>query len=170
MIVLGMDLSIACPGFAVGKIENGQVELLHVSHLKTSPDDPHGKRLRKIFDHIESILESEKIQVVAREKAIPAGGGRGYGYVAQMQTIMVLNKVVGISDLASDHYGHREIYEIAPTSLKKLLTGSGSAKKKEVQAAVQTFLTKPVKFKNTDESDAAAVVVGYGIEKGLLVV
>lgn len=168
MIVLGMDLSIACPGFAVGKIEGGQVELLHVSHVKTNPDDPHGKRLRKIFDHIEGILESEKIQVVAREKAIPAGG-RGYGYVAQMNTIMILNKVVGISDLASDHHGHRQIFEIAPTTLKKLLTGSGSAKKKEVQAAVQTFLATPYKFKNTDESDAAAVVIGYGIEKGLLV-
>lgn len=169
MIVLGMDLSIACPGFAVGRIENGQVEVLHLSHVKTSPQKSHGERLRIIADHIHLILNEQTVQAVAREKAIPAGG-RGFGMTAQIQTVMVLNKVVGISDLVTNDHGFKEIFEIAPTSLKKKLTGSGSADKKEVQNAVRPFLVEDVKFKNTDESDAMAVVIAYGIEKGLLVV
>jgi len=169
MIVLGMDLSIACPGFAVAEIQDGRVHILHVSHVKTSPERSHGERLRIIFDHLDGILEKHKVQAVVREKAIPAGGGKGYGYVAQVNTIMVLNKVVGISDLATDHHGYKVIHEIAPTTLKKQLTGSGKATKKEVQAAVKTFLTGPYVFKNTDESDATATVIGYGLEKGLLV-
>lgn len=169
MIVLGMDLSIACPGFAVGEILEGKVNILHVSHIKTRANRPHGERLRTIFDHLNGILHDHAVQVVVREKAIPAGGGKGYGYVAQVNTIMVLNKVVGISDLATDNHGHKSIHEIAPTTLKKLLTGSGKADKKEVQAAVKTYLPQPFTFKNTDESDAVATIIGYGLEKGLLV-
>jgi crossover junction endodeoxyribonuclease RuvC len=164
MIILGMDLSIACPGFCVAEIRGGQVEILHLSHVKTKTTNTHGERLRIIFDHLENIFnEFPNIEVVAREKAIPASKFPGH-----VQTIMVLNKVVGITDLLTDDHGYKEIHEIPPTTLKKSLTGSGAAGKPEVQAAVLPYLRTAVKFKNFDESDAAGVVVAYGKEKKLL--
>jgi len=47
----------------------------------------------------------------------------------------VLFKVVGIVDLAAWRQCKTQFEEIAPTTVKKLLTGSGKASKEEVAAA-----------------------------------
>ena len=47
----------------------------------------------------------------------------------------VLFKVVGIVDLAAWRQCKTQFVEIAPTTVKKLLTGSGKASKEEVAAA-----------------------------------
>ena len=53
---------------------------------------------------------------------------------------------------------------IAPASVKKIITGNGRAKKKEVAEALPKFLVdKDIKFKNTDESDSVAIGIAYAI-------
>lgn len=159
-----MDLSLTCPGFCITEFKDGKAHIHHLSHVKTNADDPHGKRLRIIFDHIEKILSNtERINAVAREKAIPASR-----FPNHLQTVMVLNKVVGVSDLLLHHHGYNAIYEVPPTTLKKKLTTNGKATKKEVKEAVLRYLDHDIKFKNTDESDAAAVTICYGLDKGLI--
>ena len=46
-----------------------------------------------------------------------------------------LFKVVGIADLAAWRQSKTQFEEIAPTTVKKLLTGSGKATKEDVAAA-----------------------------------
>ena len=50
-----------------------------------------------------------------------------------------LFKVVGIADLAAWRAYGTEFVEIAPTTVKKLLTGSGKASKDEVAAALENI-------------------------------
>lgn len=78
-----------------------------------------------------------------------------------------LSKVVGIADLVAWQQSCTAFYEIAPTTVKKLLTGSGKAEKEAVAAALERFLDIQV-YKTNDESDAAAVGVTWLLQNNLL--
>lgn len=158
-LILAMDLSLSCPAFAVGCVEDGQVYILHLSHVKTKSKDSHGTRLRMIFNHLEKVLdEYPNIEYVVREK----------GFSRHAVTTQALFKVVGISDLVVNHFGHDAVTEIAPLTVKKLITGNGKASKEEVAKDVGRFLATPLTFKTDDESDAVGVLIAYAIQKKLL--
>ena len=97
------------------------------------------------------------IDVFVREKAFSR-------FARETQT---LNKVVGISDLIAWKQSHAEFHEIAPTTIKKLLTGSGRSEKDVVAAALERYLGYQI-YKTDDESDAAAVGVAWLIQEKLL--
>ena len=158
-VVLGMDLSLSCPAFCIARVREGKVEVVHLSHVKTKAKDSHGTRLRAIFNHLEKLLdENPNITHVVREK----------GFSRHAVTTQTLFKVVGISDLVANHFGYDNVAEIAPTTVKKLVTGSGRAEKEEVAEGIRKYLYTPVNFSNTDESDACGVCIAYMIEKKML--
>ena len=158
-VVLGMDLSLSCPAFCIARVREGKVEVIHLSHVKTKAKDNHGTRLRMIFNHLEKLLvENPNITHVVREK----------GFSRHAITTQTLFKVVGISDLVANHFGYDSVAEIAPTTVKKLVAGSGRAEKEEVAEGISKYLYTPVNFSNTDESDACGVCIAYMIEKKML--
>ena len=53
-----------------------------------------------------------------------------------------------------------EFYEIAPTTVKKLLTGSGKASKEEVAEALESYVDCQT-YESDDESDALAVGIAW---------
>lgn len=60
---------------------------------------------------------------------------------------------------------------LSPTTVKKLVTGSGKAEKEEVAAAVRKWLRLPDDHgfaKGYDDSDACAVILAYLIREGLI--
>ena len=57
--------------------------------------------------------------------------------------------------------------EIAPTTVKKLLTGSGKASKEEVAAALERFVGKQ-EYAVDDESDAVAVGIAWLASQNLI--
>ena len=71
-----------------------------------------------------------------------------------------LFKVVGVADLAAWKAYGTEFVEIAPTTVKKLLTGSGKANKDEVAAALEKYIGEQ-QFEADDESDAVAVGIAW---------
>ena len=71
-----------------------------------------------------------------------------------------LFKVVGVADLAAWKKCHTEFVEIAPTTVKKLLTGSGKASKEEVAAALESYVGEQT-YGSDDESDALAVGMAW---------
>jgi crossover junction endodeoxyribonuclease RuvC len=159
-LVLGMDLSLTCPAFVVGYSDNGKVTIVHHSHVKTKAKDSHGARLRMIFNHLESLLEKyPDIKYLVREK----------GFSRHAVATQTLFKVVGISDLIANHFGYDEVAEVAPTTVKKFIAGSGKADKEEVLSNLDRFLNIPIVFENLDESDATGVLITFLIQKKLLV-
>ena len=158
-VVLGMDLSLSSPAFCIGRVREGKLEVLHLSHVKTTSKDTHGYRLRLIFNHLEKLLsEHPEVTDVVREK----------GFSRHALTTQTLFKVVGISDLLTHHFGFEKVHEIAPTTVKKTITGSGKADKEEVAEALRKYLYTDVNFANDDESDACGVCISYMIEKKML--
>ena len=83
----------------------------------------HGQILAEIYDLITEL--SVDIAVFVREK----------GFSRFPHETQALFKVVGVADLAVWKAYGTEFVEIAPTTIKKLLTGSGKANKGEVAAA-----------------------------------
>ena len=77
-----------------------------------------------------------------------------------------LSKVVGIADLVAWRRAHSAFCELAPTTIKKLLTGSGKALKGEVAAVLECYVGKQT-YATDDESDAVAVGITWILQNGL---
>lgn len=160
MKVLAMDLSLSSPAFAILTVVDGKVDVLHLSSLKTKAGRTQNHRLFEIFIHLKQIYEKHpEITEVVREK----------GFSRFPSVTQILFRVVGVSDICSYiHGGFEEIAELAPTTVKKSITGNGRASKQEVMDALSTNYGVNIKFKNDDESDAVAVGITYMKQKKVL--
>lgn len=92
-------------------------------HLNTrNSKASHGEILAAIYDLLCKL--SVGIDVFVREK----------GFSRFPHETQALFKVVGVADLAAWQKCRAVYEEIAPTAVKKLLSGSGKASKEEVAA------------------------------------
>lgn len=161
-ITLAMDLSLSSPGFAVLAVFEGKPIVLEVSHIKTNAKKSHGFRIGQIAEEITRLIMLYSPKHYVREK----------GFSRFPATTQAIFKVVGVADYVSYIFGKFEgsAVEIAPTSVKKAVTGDGKASKEDVAFAVHSILQLEDKefFANDDESDAAAVGVAFYKQKGMI--
>lgn len=136
-IVLAMDLSMSSPGFAVMAISDGQPIVLETSFVKTNAKKSHGYRLGEISEEMDRYLTDYQPQHIVREK----------GFLRFAVATQVVSKTVGISDLYAYMRLEKDVVEIPPTAVKRMLTGMGHASKEEVASAVFRIL----QIDNTDE-------------------
>lgn len=113
----------------------------------------HGQILAEIYDLI-TVLAVE-VAVFVREK----------GFSRFPHETQALFKVVGVADLSAWRACKAEFVEIAPATVKKLLTGSGKAGKEEVAAALNRYVGRQ-NYVTDDESDAVAVGIAWLKDKG----
>lgn len=115
----------------------------------------HGEALSRTRKHLISLLQ--QADVLVREK-----GFSRYG-----QETQALFKAVGVSDLASWELSGKSFDEIAPASVKKLVTGTGKASKEQVREALEHHVGERA-YACDDESDAVAVGVAWLIQNNLI--
>jgi len=115
----------------------------------------HGQILAEIYNLITDLAVD--VAVFVREK----------GFSRFPHETQALFKVVGVADLAAWKAYGTEFVEIAPTTVKKLLTGSGKANKDEVAAALDKYIGEQ-QFEADDESDAAAVGIAWLIRNSYI--
>ena len=156
LTILGLDLSLSCPGYAVIEIRNGKPKLLESGIVKANPKQSQVDKIKRIAAHLLRLKMDYDIDVVVRES----------GFVRHNRTTKILERVVGATMLTLGG----EILEIPPTSIKKTVAGSGKATKQEVEVAVRSLLSLPkdFKFKSDDESDAMAVALAFAILEGVI--
>ncbi|WP_176543659.1 crossover junction endodeoxyribonuclease RuvC [Priestia megaterium] len=159
MIVLAMDLSLSCPAFAVMEITENGLDMLHLSSIKTNAKKTHGYRLFQIYNHMDSIINEyeSRLDYIVSEK----------GFSRHARTTQILFMVHGVARLNAHQHGY-DVKELSPTTVKKAVSGNGKSSKENLADAVKGYFPLSVKFKNTDESDAAAVGVTFLIQKGKL--
>lgn len=85
----------------------------------------HGQMLSEIAHEFRTYLTQEPDAILVREKGF-------FRFAAETE---VLCRVIGVTDLYAWATGKKVFEEIAPTAIKKELTGSGKATKEEVAAA-----------------------------------
>jgi crossover junction endodeoxyribonuclease RuvC len=137
MRVLGLDLSLTSPGFAVIEVPTagknaGKPRLIKTANFTT--DSGTSQALR--YEEIEAftllfIRDNKPFDVIAREVWPPA---RNY---AQNNKIHGAWSAV---ERALSRYGYEVGEHLTPSNVKKVVTGNGAAKKPEVAEAVRNIL------------------------------
>lgn len=171
--VVGADLSLTRPGFAVFEMKEGIPKLIKCVSVdnKTKKNKTHGQILHEIerafCDEVFPIdMGMVKTPLfLVREKEIMH---------MKVPSERSVTKTVGVMDLLAymifilfkDKKKFDGIWhEIYPVTVKKLITGSGKAEKSEVADALEHYVGKQ-EYKCDDESDAVAVVLAWLIQQG----
>ena len=147
--ILAADLSQRCPGFAILRSESGKLTVERLCHLNNRGEKKcHGQILAEIYALITELAVD--VAVLVREK----------GFSRVPHETQALFIVIGVADVAAWHTCLTEFVEIAPTTVKKLLTGSGKASKEEVASAQESYVGEQT-YGSDDESDAVAIGISW---------
>lgn len=166
MNILALDLSITSTGYSIVSIEGKDKNTCKVKKwgkIETKPKDFKNEDLRinYIVDTISDIIkDSGEIDILAVENQFIS---------PRANTIMILRKLLGaVCRMSYKEYGLEVMY-IAPTSVKKFITGSGKAKKDDVAKVIREnyidigeYSDSTGKKKTSDIYDAISVAIAVG--------
>lgn len=120
IISLGLDLSLTGTGVII--LEDGKIIKRHLIKSKPVGDLPLNevRRIRKIVEEIEMIVSENEIQIAVIE---------GLAFMVRNATALVQLSALNymVRGMLDDY--HIPFVIVAPTSLKKFVTGSGASKK-----------------------------------------
>ncbi|MGN9867355.1 crossover junction endodeoxyribonuclease RuvC [Bacillus swezeyi] len=160
--VLGLDLSLTSPGFAIIEAKGGKARLIKSAHFKTSASTDQPLR----YEEIEAftllfVRDNQPFDVIVREIWPPS---KNYANN---------NKIHGAwsaIERALHRYGFGVDENVYPSTVKKTVTGNGNAKKPQVAESVREWLGLPddYKFATDDHSDACAVALTYLIREKII--
>ncbi len=166
MIILGIDPGTATTGFGCIRITDTTavtgkgLEVVEWGLIETDKRLLKEERLEIIFEKTLVLIQKFKPDVFVFEKVFFSNNAKTVIAVGQAQGVMLLAaRKLNIF-----------VAEYAPGTIKKLITGSGRAKKKEVQIAVMKILGNKVhskKGKKThfdNEADALAIAMTHAIK------
>lgn len=157
--IAAADLSFTRPGFCLMTFEDGKItsvktfsndnkEKIRLKEMKT------GEVLESIFESLANLhFDNKNPTYYVREKAFNSRGA---------QSEIKVYEVVGLTDWWLWNY-KSEWNEIYPVSVKKAVTGSGKADKKQVEKSLEHYVGK-LTYNNDDESDATAVACAFLIQ------
>ena len=164
--VLGADLSLTRPGFALIEIDNvdgipAVKDLKLMSVNNKGKKKSHGEILHQIKNDFNAwatkYIDGTKDLFCVREKEIMH---------MKLPSERNVTKVVGLMDYLA-YEKNVEWKEIYPVQVKSLVAGNGRAEKTEVAAALP-FYVGEIEYKNDDESDATGVAIAWLIQHGQL--
>lgn len=160
VLIIAFDLSLSRSGYAVGQVDNNELTLIEVGSIKTTyrKGDALGKRLHYIAKEIKKLYKRyPDAKHIVKERSFSNG---------RITATQQIYKVVGVWELISYIQDYEEFTDIAPTTVKKQVTGNGRASKALVKERVKEITgAKP---KNDDESDAIAVLLTYCAKENLI--
>ena len=148
-IVLGVDPGLGTTGWGVVRSSGGRFHYVESGKISTSPREPMGRRLSKIFSELQAVMETYRVEECAVES----------GYVgAGALSALALGQARAAAILAAETRGIR-VETVAPREIKMAITGRGSATK--VQVGFMTGKLLGVEFDKGEEdiSDALAAAL-----------
>ena len=162
-----IDASISCTALSILKRKDGKdnkFELIDKISLSTKNVKFPNRWEKKIamFQLYEKWLSS-RVDLIS----FFVFENYSYGSPGQLADLGELNGLY--KKFISDHKKPMDV--IAPTSVKKIIAGTGRASKLEVAEAVLEYLESPdlIKFNNLDESDSVAIGISYAISMTQLI-
>jgi crossover junction endodeoxyribonuclease RuvC len=162
MLILGIDPGTATTGFGLVNYTKKGNEVVTWGLIETDKSLLKETRLDFIFEETVKLINKHKPDVFVFEKVFFSNNAKTVIAVGQAQGVMLL--------AASKTKVHVEEY--APGTIKKMITGSGRAKKKEVQTSIRKILgnrVKSEKHKKThfdDAADALAIALTHAFKLG----
>jgi crossover junction endodeoxyribonuclease RuvC len=148
--VMGVDPGLTRCG--VGVVEGApgkRLRLVHVSVVRTAPDEDHALRLLGIESGIESLMDELLPDAVAVERVFSQHNVR---------TVMGTAQAAGIAMLAAARRG-LPVALHTPNEAKAAVTGNGRADKEQVTRMVTRLLSLEAAPKPADAADALALAI-----------
>ncbi len=156
MVILGIDPGTATTGYGLIEVNgDNTLKVIEYGLIETSKDTSAGKRLASIQLQLTEIITLHKPDVLAIEKLFFATNAKTAIRVGQAQGVMLYS--AAIADIP--------VYEYAPGSIKKKVSGNGRADKLDIQKAVRKLLGAKVRKKKGEKThfdnaaDALAVAI-----------
>ena len=159
--ILAFDTSMSSPGAALVEISHGKARIIEVSHVTTAASQPHGLRAEIVeaWATIFIAKHGAKFDEVLREDFVGRTSRQNHPVYSAW----------GAIDQALNKFGLKVTRPpISQSKIKRLVTGSGSATKDDVERAVRELTGFDGKFATDDESDAVAVALAWAMEQGLI--
>jgi crossover junction endodeoxyribonuclease RuvC len=148
--VMGVDPGLTRCG--VGVVEGApgkRLRLVHVSVVRTAPDEDHALRLLGIESGIESLMDELLPDAVAVERVFSQHNVR---------TVMGTAQAAGIAMLLAARRG-LPVALHTPSEAKAAVTGNGRADKAQVTRMVTRLLSLETAPKPADAADALALAI-----------
>lgn len=124
--ILGIDPGTATTGFGVIQVVKDGLELVDYGLISTDKDGAPEKRLATIFDEMNTLFTRFNPHIMAIEKVF---------FSTNVKTAIRVGQAQGVMLLAAAHR-RVPIAEYAPGTIKKQVTGSGRADKKQMMSSV----------------------------------
>src|SRR5260221_2102153 len=149
MLILGIDPGTATTGWGlIEKIEGHDFDILEWGLIETDKETKPHIRLHEIHEQMLQILDKFKPNVLVMEKIFMFNNAK---------TVIRVSQAQGVILLASANTGFKiEVFEYAPATIKKLITGSGRANKKEVESSVRAILEPKLNVKDLKDGNGKA--------------
>ncbi|TDD71149.1 crossover junction endodeoxyribonuclease RuvC [Actinomadura rubrisoli] len=150
MRVMGVDPGLTrCGVGVVDGVPGGRLQLVHVTVVRTAPEDEHALRLLGIERGIEALMDELRPDAVAVERVFSQHNVR---------TVMGTAQAAGIAMLAAARRG-LPVALHTPSEAKAAVTGNGRADKAQVTRMVTRLLHLEAAPRPADAADALALAI-----------
>ena len=148
--VMGIDPGTRRVGYAIVQMEGpGRPRALAYGVIRTPADDPIDRRLRRIHEELQALLEKWAPSSVAIESAF---------YGRSVSAALRIGEGRGAAIVAAAARGI-PVASYAPAVVKKAVVGNGLAHKRQVMAMVQVLLGLGKTPIPLDASDALGIAL-----------
>jgi crossover junction endodeoxyribonuclease RuvC len=148
MIILGLDPSLSCTGWGVICINGNRLAHIANGQLPTNPKAPMAVRLALLHAGIAAVIAEHAPDRAACEEVFVNENPQSTLKLAQARgAVLAACGAAGLS-----------VNEHAARLVKKAVTGTGSADKRQVAAMVKVLLPS-VSIAGADAADALAVAI-----------
>jgi crossover junction endodeoxyribonuclease RuvC len=148
MKIIGLDPGTATVGFAICEKQRGRLTALDYGVITTPKGLAAEKRLLMIAEDLDQILTEHQPELAIVEKLF---------FAKNQTTAMAVSQARGVLLLVLARHGV-SVRELSPPQVKQAVTGSGNAKKPQVQRMVAKLYGLAEIPKPDDAADALALV------------
>lgn len=150
MVILGIDASSKCTGWAIVNSEDqsliafGEIQLSSYKKKKAPLEF-----LLVLYNGIINLCQMYKPDRVYIEDI----------YALNMLTMKTLARVRGVVEIACLHQGQTKIMEVKSSHLRKVVLGKGNLEKQEICSILEKRYSVPIATDEFDQSDAIMVAL-----------
>ncbi len=124
MTILGIDPGLRNSGYCILNVDKKDIILVTAGEIETKPGE---KRLLKIFNHISDLMNNYKPDVCVIETTFVNNNPK---------TSLILAQARAIAIVVFEYFNCKYV-ELAPTIIKKMISGSGICPKEQIQLIVK---------------------------------
>jgi crossover junction endodeoxyribonuclease RuvC len=149
MFVLGIDPGLSTTGYGIVEVDGGSLRAVTAGVIRTDPSAPIADRLLELATDVAAVIADHQPTEAAIEEVFVN---------RNLQTATSVGRASGVLILAAAQAG-LPVAEYTPSAVKRAVTGSGDADKRQVQQMVARRLNLDAAPSPADAADALAIAI-----------